>query len=236
MILKDINFKKNKLKIYIPKKVFQPTATTSFLVEETLKLIKKPIKILDLGCGCGIIGLLIARQCKVIQKIYASDYSLIATQIARKNFNKYKLKNDTRHGSLYSPWKNEKFDLIINDVSGVSSVIAPKSNWFKNVPCDSGIDGTNLTIQIIDQASNFLNKNGKIIFPVISLSNVNKVLKFTEKKFKKVKIMSKNEWFLPEDLSKYKKLIFQLKKEKLINFSLKFGRIVCYTTIVTARN
>ncbi len=236
MILKKINYKKSNFEIYLPKTVFQPTATTNFLLEESLKLIKKPSKVLDLGCGCGIVGLVIGRQHKFIKKIYASDDSLTATKIAKKNFNKYKLKNDTRYGSLYLPWKNKKFDLIINDVSGVSSAIAKKSTWFKNVPCDSGLDGTRLTLKILDKANNFLNKNGKIVFPIISLSNVNKVMKFAKKKFKKVKVLSKNEWFLPEDLAKHKKLIFKLKKNRLIDFSIKFGKIVCYTTVVLAQN
>ena len=236
MLIKKINYKKINLDIYLPKTVFQPTATTNFLLEESLKLIKKPLKILDLGCGCGIIGLLIKSQRKFIKKIYASDVSLSATRIAKKNFNKYKLKNDTRCGSLYYPWKTEKFDLIINDVSGVSSLIAKKSTWFKNVPCNSGSDGIGLTMKIIDQAESFLNKNGKIIFPIISLSNVNKIINFTKKKFNKVKVLSKNEWFLPKDLMKCKNLIFDLKKKGVIDVSVKFGKIVCYTAVIVAYN
>ena len=84
---------------------------------------------------------------------------------------------ELKNGSLLKPWENKKFDLIINDVSGISEVIAKKSIWFKNVPCKTGSDGTDLTLKIIKSSSSYLNKKGGIIFPIISLSDSKKSLK-----------------------------------------------------------
>tara|TARA_A100001011_G_scaffold400671_1_gene517437 strand:- start:4778 stop:5488 length:711 start_codon:yes stop_codon:yes gene_type:complete len=236
MVEKSIIYKTKKFKLFIPETVFQPTATTNFLLDQTYKIIKKTMKILDLGCGCGVIGILLSKKFNFKNKIYASDASINAIKIAKKNFKKYKLSHSVKHGSLYSPWKGEKFDLIINDVSGVSSILAKKSNWFKNVPCNTGLDGSNLTIKILDQSSKFLNKKGKIILPIISLSNVNKLLKFSNEKFKKVEILSKNEWFLPQELLTEKKLLNNLKKKKFIDFKIKFGKIICYTLVIICHN
>ena len=236
MLQKSIIYQKKKINLYIPKTVFQPTATTNFLLDETLKIIKKPIKILDLGCGCGIIGIIVGKRLNFKREIYASDASINAVKIAKKNFKKAKIKNTVKHGNLFSPWKGEKFDLIINDVSGVSSLIAKKSEWFKNVPCNTGLDGSNLTMKIVNQTSKFLNKKGKIIFVIISLSNVKKIMNYSKKKFRKVTVLSKNEWFLPNDLMKEKELLFKMKKKKKIDYKIKFGKIVCYTLIVMAQN
>ena len=44
------------------KKVFKPNATTSLLVQSSLKTIRKKSDILDLGCGTGYVGLTIAKN------------------------------------------------------------------------------------------------------------------------------------------------------------------------------
>ena len=57
-----------------------------------------------------------------------------------------------------------QFDYIIDDVSGISEEIAKISPWFKNVPCTSGIDGTDLVVSVLKEAPKYLKKNGKIFF------------------------------------------------------------------------
>ena len=47
------------------KKVFKPNATTSLLVQSSLKTIRKKSDILDLGCGTGYVGLTIAKNTKI---------------------------------------------------------------------------------------------------------------------------------------------------------------------------
>ena len=83
---------------------------------------------------------------------------------------------------MFKPWTSYKFNYIINDISGISSIIAKKSKWFRYVPSSSGIDGTKLTIKIIKDCSKYLDKNGKIYLPLISLSNTKKILNFDKKK------------------------------------------------------
>ena len=46
------------------KKVFIPNATSKLIVEDTVKLIKKKIDALDLGCGDGYVGLNIYKKQK----------------------------------------------------------------------------------------------------------------------------------------------------------------------------
>ena len=80
-------FKKAVKNLRLNKKVFEPNLTSylSFLVAK--KKIKKNSKILDLGCGNGIIGILLFKE-KKISKIYASDLSSDAIKNARYNYKK----------------------------------------------------------------------------------------------------------------------------------------------------
>ena len=223
------------VRLSIGAKVFKPTATTTFLLRDASKLVNKSKDILDLGCGSGVIGVFVNKLNKNKNKIFASDVSVDAVDCARKNFEKYRCNYELKKGSLFSPWKNKKFDLIINDVSGISEKLAKNSSWFKNVPCKTGADGTALTLKIISSSNKYLNKGGGIIFPIISLSNTKKIKYLLKKKFKKIKIMSNNYWFLPNELSKNTNKLIEMKKKNLINFEKKYGKIICNTQIVYAK-
>ena len=223
------------VRLSIGAKVFKPTATTTFLLKDASKLVNKSKDILDLGCGSGVIGVFVNRLNKNKNKIFASDVSVDAVDCARKNFEKYRCNYELKKGSLFSPWKNKKFDLIINDVSGISEKLAKNSSWFKNVPCKTGADGTALTLKIISSSNKYLNKGGGIIFPIISLSNTKKIEYLLKKKFKKIKIMSNNYWFLPNELSKNTNKLIEMKKKNLINFEIKYGKIICNTQIIYAK-
>ena len=75
----------------------------------------------------------------------------------------------------------QAFDLIINDVSGISSQINDITNWFKFAPNNSGIDGIKFTINILKNfKDNKFNKT-KLIFPVLGLSNRDKITNFLRK-------------------------------------------------------
>ena len=56
---KTIKIDGEKIRLYIPSNVFNPTATTSFLIRDAKKIINKKMDILDLGCGSGIIAIIV---------------------------------------------------------------------------------------------------------------------------------------------------------------------------------
>ena len=70
------------------KKVFKPNATTSLLVQSSLKTIRKKSDILDLGCGTGYVGLTIPKTTKIINIYFFSDLSQKAINLCKTNAKK----------------------------------------------------------------------------------------------------------------------------------------------------
>ena len=84
------------LDIRINKKVFIPTGTSEILIEAAKKIIKPKKKILDLGCGSGIVGISIAKYLKRNTKIYFSDISKHACKNTEFNCLKLKIKYEVK--------------------------------------------------------------------------------------------------------------------------------------------
>ena len=212
------------------KKVFTPNATSDLLVQSTIKILKKKSDILDLGCGTGFVGLSISKNSKLKNNYYFSDISKKAIELCKKNAKKNRIKVEAKAGGIFNPWKNRKFDIIVESVSGIAKKAANISPWYtNNIPCDCGEDGTLLVSKVLKESKKHLNKNGKIIFPIVSLSNKKKILKIAKKYFKKVKLITSKDWPLPKTMYSSSKLLNQLKKKGLIDFKTKYG-LILYTS------
>jgi predicted RNA methylase len=230
----SITLSKKNFSIILDKGVFLPNFTTKLLLSEIKNYsLKKKIyfkRTLDLGCGSGVIGIVL-NKLGVSKNIYLSDISKKAVTNAICNFKLNKVRGDIRVGKMFEPWKNHKFDLIINDVSAISSKLAKISPWFKKIPCESGNDGTKLSINFLRQVKEYSFKNSKIFFPILSLSNEKKIIRFAKKNFRNVKIINNAEWPLPKKMLFHKKKLEYLKKNKFINYKKISGNFICKTSI-----
>ena len=113
--------------------------------------------------------------------------------------------------------------------------IATISPWYKNnIPCDCGEDGTLLVNKVLKESRKHLNKNGKIIFPIVSLSNKRKILKIAKKYFGRVKLVLSKDWPLPKSMYAQSKILNQLRKKGIIDFKKKFGLILYTSDIYVA--
>ena len=103
--------------LHVPPGVFLPTYTSTLCIKAAIKHIAKECALLDLGCGCGVVGVVLAKQSFVRGPIYASDISQVAVDAARENYSLHGIAAEVRRGSVFEPWPNMRFDLVIDDVS-----------------------------------------------------------------------------------------------------------------------
>jgi hypothetical protein len=225
-----------KMNLVTVKGVFDPNTTTDLLINAVKKTISKPKKMLDLGCGTGVVGLSLWLEGLAKEPICSSDLSVPSVYCSQENFRRYDCEADVRCGALFEPWGGEKFDVIIDDISGISQEIAPISPWFGGVPCETGSDGTDLVLNILRNASKYLLKDGYFFFPVLSLSNVDALLREVKEKFYTVELLERQEWPLPKELEVHMPLLKKLSKEGSIKLEERFGMVLCYTEVYLARN
>ncbi len=213
---------------------FVPTDTSRLLIECALKEIAEGDRVLDLGCGSGVVGLVIA-QLKNLPLVWLSDVHEESRASVELNFRSVGQGCEFRAGDLFEPWNGERFDVIVDDVSGVSEPLANHSRWFQGVPCASGIDGADLVTRVIENAPRFLNPDGRLIFPTISLSNVSRIVETARTHFGCVTNLGSIQWPLPQELLIQRELLESLESKGAITLIRKFGMLLGRTEILLAR-
>lgn len=216
--------------------VFLPTGTTKLLIQAVEQTVSEPAVMLDLGCGSGIVGLALYLRGLVKTPLFASDLSEPAVRCSRMNHERYGCSSDVRAGPLFEPWSGSKFDVIVDDISGVAQEVAAVSPWFDGVPCDSGRDGTSLVVDIIRAAPRHLASRGRFFFPVISLSRTDVLLDEAANNFSTVERIARQEWPLPDELKLQMPLLDRLNDEGCIKLHKRFGMVLWYTEIYCASN
>lgn len=219
---------------FVDEDTFTPTQTTTSIINSSLELVSNGDKILDLGCGCGIVGIIIAKKTNKNFSLYASDISNTVEDIVKLNATNHNVAIEVRKSDIFNSWNGCKFDTIINDISGVAEEIAKISPWFKNISCDTGIGGDNLINQVLKKSPKYLNKDGKLVFPIISFSNENEIINLAKKVYSDVKLLKKDFWPAPKELLDNIDLLRRLKADGLVSFEEKFGSVIAYTAVYEA--
>ena len=198
--------------------IFKPTSTTAYLLKAALESSDPFNTVLDLGCGWGILGLEIAIQAGMKSDLYLSDLSSNAVNATISNLINLEINGVAKLGSLFEPWVNCRFDLIVADVSGISELIPFRSKWFDKIPSSSGRDGLALTSRVIKEAPMHMYQNSCLIMPLISLSDTKKALNMMKMSFESVEEISSNNWKIEISDLKQKKTLYSLKKQEIVDF------------------
>ncbi|MCJ7507278.1 MAG: peptide chain release factor N(5)-glutamine methyltransferase, partial [candidate division Zixibacteria bacterium] len=147
--------------------VLIPRPETEILVNEVISLLrtKESSKIVDLGAGCGNIAISLALNLKDAF-IFATDISPNALKVAKLNAKLNRVEDKIKFlcGDLFEPIKTE-VDVIVSNPPYVSE------KEFAELPDEiksfepkeallAGEDGLEYIKKIIEQAPDFLNKDG----------------------------------------------------------------------------
>lgn len=108
-----VNIKETEIELNTATGVFSKEKIdlgTRILIENSE--VKPDAKVLDLGCGYGIVGITIAKIYSKA-KVVMTDINERATKLATENAKLNKVNVDIRAGNEYETVANEKFDCIL---------------------------------------------------------------------------------------------------------------------------
>ena len=160
-----------KMPFFVNNNVLIPQPDTEILVEETIKIakkIKKPV-ILDLCTGSGAIAVSLK---KYLQNsiVYASDISLKALEIAKKNAKNNGVEIKFFKSDLFENLPNIKFDIIVSNPPYIKKdVIKTLDKEVQNEPrlaLDGGIDGLDFYREIVNKGYHYLKYNSYLCLEI----------------------------------------------------------------------
>ena len=149
--------------------VLVPRPETELLVEMALEIIprNKPVKILELGTGSGIIALSLALERPGIS-ILASDISPGALSIARENASRLQIANVRfLNSNWFDQIPQERFELIVSNPPYVAETDPHLTRgdlaFEPEIALKSGPTGLEALRSIADQACDWLNPGGHLL-------------------------------------------------------------------------
>ena len=132
-------------------------------------------RILDLGCGYGMIGIVAAKSCPTCYVIL-TDINKRAVKLAKENILLNRVGNaEARQGDIYESVQDGKFDVIL-----------------LNPPMAAGRD---IVLRMITKAPDYLNKYGSL--QIVANKNKGGKILFDEMKklFSEIKVLAKSGGF-----------------------------------------
>ena len=157
--------------------VYKPAEDT-YLLAENLTVEADDV-VLDMGTGCGILGILAAKKAGRVVAVDVNPYAVHCAKINAK-INQVAAKMDIRRGSLFEPLKkDEKFDLIIFNPPYLPSKADNRKTWIEKA-WSGGPAGRNIIDGFLSEAPNRLKKRGRIVLVQSSLSAIGETVRKLE--------------------------------------------------------
>lgn len=209
-VIGNVNFYGNKF--LVNENVLIPRFETEELVENTLSLIEeifanKDLKVIDLGCGTGCIGITLKKRIPSLD-VTLLDISPKALEVAKHNAQELEtdvtlIENDMLEGL------NEKYDIIISnppyikDEEEIEDIV---KNNEPHLALYAGVDGLDCYKKILKEAPNYINKRFLIAFE-IGETQKDDIISLAKNSFPQATIISK------KDMQERDRMIFIYKED-----------------------
>lgn len=206
-VLGNVNFYGQKF--YINENVLIPRFETEELVENTIKYINKyfnkPIDIIDLGCGSGVIGLTLEKKVST-NSVDLIDISKKALEVTNKNCGKLNSKANIIESDMFSNVE-KKYDVIISNPPYIKTNEEIEEIVKENEPSTAlyaGEDGLDCYKKILKDIKKHMKAKCLIAFE-IGYKQKDDIINLIRKNIPDVKIKAK------KDLSGKDRMIFIFK-------------------------
>ena len=180
------------LDFYVDENVLIPQPDTEILVEEAIRVInekntniakdinkrekvidaqeinQEEYNVLDLCTGSGAIAISIAKYTNA--KVYASDVSNEALNVARKNAKKHETNIEFINSDMFNNIEKNDFDIIVSNPPYIEKSTIPlldkEVQSEPQIALDGGDDGLDFYRIISEQAYRFLKKYGSLMLEI----------------------------------------------------------------------
>jgi release factor glutamine methyltransferase len=172
---------------HVHENVYEP-AEDSFLFAEYL-LRQEGERVLDMGTGCGILGIVAGANAVSIIGVDVNPYAL---RCARENtkLNGLAGKFSLVQGDLFGPLKRKvTFDLILFNAPYLPVPFTDSRSWLEHAWA-GGKTGRQTIDRFILESPKYLASTGRVLLLQSSLSDVERTLKSFREKALEVKVVS----------------------------------------------
>jgi release factor glutamine methyltransferase len=161
-----MNIRYKNTSVNIIENVYEPSEDSYLLADAALSDIKGSERILEVGCGSGIISAVIKSNTKA--NVIGIDINPHAAKCTRENG------VEVIRGDLISCIKG-RFDLIIFNPPYLPTKEDERNNGWLNAALDGGYDGRSVIYRFLEDAGRCLIQGGKILMLVSSLSGIDEI-------------------------------------------------------------
>ena len=146
--------------------VYEPAEDSFLLADAALSEVRNSDRVLEVGCGSGIISAVIKANTKA--SVVGIDINPFAARCSKENG------IEVIRGDLLSCITGE-FDLIIFNPPYLPTNEMERTKDWINAALDGGYDGRSIIKRFLNEAGNCLSNNGKILLLISSMTGIGEV-------------------------------------------------------------